>query len=155
MIGRTIRMTLPCLLVGAVLLVPCGSASGSNGNRPAVAAPSTPATEITATTARLSGNVYPYGTTTVHIEVGRDNHYGFSTPETTLLYAIAVRVSGSISGLAPATTYHFRLVATNAFGSTDGPDRSFTTLAGAPSPEAITVTPEPGGANRAELRMHH
>jgi len=33
-----------------------------------------------------------------------------------------------IGGLAPGTTYHYRLVATNATGSTDGPDQTFTTF---------------------------
>jgi len=36
--------------------------------------------------------------------------------------------SGAITGLAPATTYHFRAVATNGSQTTTGPDQSFTTL---------------------------
>ena len=42
-----------------------------------------------------------------------------------------------MTGLAPSTTYHFRLVAENGKGTTRGPDRSFTTLAapaGGPPP---------------------
>ena len=43
-----------------------------------------------------------------------------------------------LSGLAPATTYHFRVVAINAAGTTLGADRTFTTST-AP-PEAATGT---------------
>ena len=37
-------------------------------------------------------------------------------------------ISVQISGLAPQTTYHFRVVATNSKGTTVGNDESFTTL---------------------------
>src|SRR5581483_6725866 len=36
-------------------------------------------------------------------------------------------VSARLTSLAPATAYHFRLVATNGGGTTTGPDRTFTT----------------------------
>src|SRR5205085_396899 len=32
-----------------------------------------------------------------------------------------------ISGLQPGTTYHYRVVAENAEGTTEGPDKTFTT----------------------------
>ena len=32
-----------------------------------------------------------------------------------------------LSGLAPGTTYHFRVVATNGIGTTNGADQTFTT----------------------------
>jgi hypothetical protein len=38
-----------------------------------------------------------------------------------------VGVSQEISGLQPGTTYHYRVVAENAEGTTGGPDRTFTT----------------------------
>ena len=46
----------------------------------------------------------------------------------------------TIYGFAPATRYHFRVVATNSEGTRVGEDRSFTTLAsaGAPTPELLT-----------------
>jgi hypothetical protein len=40
-----------------------------------------------------------------------------------------VSVSGALSGLAPSTTYHYRLVATNADGTATGDDATFTTAA--------------------------
>ena len=47
-------------------------------------------------------------------------------------------VTADLSGLAPNTTYHFRLVAANASGSNDGQDRTFTTP-GPPSVDATSV----------------
>jgi hypothetical protein len=38
-----------------------------------------------------------------------------------------VAVSQNVQSLQPATTYHFRVVATNSLGTTDGPDQTFTT----------------------------
>jgi NHL repeat-containing protein len=38
-------------------------------------------------------------------------------------------VTQTATGLEPATVYHFRLIATNASGETQGPDRSFQTFA--------------------------
>jgi len=37
-------------------------------------------------------------------------------------------VSAELSGLIPGTTYHYRVVATNGLGVTDGPDSTFTTF---------------------------
>jgi hypothetical protein len=39
----------------------------------------------------------------------------------------AVTGSALVGGLAPATVYHYRVVATNTLGTVTGPDRSFTT----------------------------
>src|SRR4029450_8518564 len=39
-----------------------------------------------------------------------------------------VNVSRSLTRLKPRTTYHFRLVATNAAGTIVGSDRTFTTI---------------------------
>jgi hypothetical protein len=41
--------------------------------------------------------------------------------------ASAVAVSEAISGLAPGTTYHYRVLATNEVGETEGADQTFTT----------------------------
>jgi hypothetical protein len=50
----------------------------------------------------------------------------------------AVAVSASVTGLAANTTYHFRISATNAGGTSKGADQEFKTLANAPT---ITVCP--------------
>jgi sugar lactone lactonase YvrE len=57
------------------------------------------------------------------------SRYEFSTPVTNVaeehgkVAAVAV-----LSGLKPATEYHFRLVATDSHGTADGPDMTFTTF---------------------------
>lgn len=42
-------------------------------------------------------------------------------------------VSAALSGLEPGTTYHYRLVGTNADGTSYGADETFTTVAGTPT----------------------
>ncbi len=48
-------------------------------------------------------------------------------------------VSANASGLSPATSYHFRVVATNASGTDYGPDQTFTTIS-PPSAETLAAT---------------
>jgi hypothetical protein len=43
-------------------------------------------------------------------------------------------VAASLGNLSPATTYHFRVSATNANGTSTGSDQSFTTLTALPTP---------------------
>src|SRR5687768_13620968 len=106
------RMLLATLLVGA-----------------AVAAPTTgPATNITNTTATLTGTVtedaevyFQYGTTTA---------YGLTTPRQRVE---AGPVQAPVTNLTAETTYHYRLV---AVGEPAGNDQTFTTIAN-PQPPAI------------------
>jgi hypothetical protein len=73
--------------------------------------------------------------------------YDQSTPPQTLpADTTAHAVSASASGLVPNALYHVRLVATNATGTTFGPDQTFTTPAGpAPPPPTLgrTVNAKP------------
>ena len=47
-------------------------------------------------------------------------------------------VSAGISGLSPATTYHFRAEGTNISGTSYGTDSVFTTSSASPVPTVIT-----------------
>jgi hypothetical protein len=49
-------------------------------------------------------------------------------------------ISANIAGLAASTTYHFRIVATNAGGTTYGGDGTFTTLSST-GPPVVTTNP--------------
>ena len=60
------------------------------------------------------GTTTPYGSSSIHHDAGSG-----SKP---------VRVSVAVSGLQPDTTYHYRLVARNAAGPTNGADETFHTL---------------------------
>jgi Tol biopolymer transport system component len=91
--------------------------------------------DATATTATLMGRVTPNGqATTYRFEWGTTSSYGNSTPAQAAGAGIdSVQASASLSGLAPSTTYHFRLLATNASGTTEGGDHTFTTEAPQPA----------------------
>jgi len=92
------------------------------------------ATNITSSTAELSGTVYPGDApTTCYFEYGTTSSYGSTIPcaQSTGPGAASVAVSADLTGLSPNTTYYFTLVATNPAGGmtyTPGP-ASFTTLA--------------------------
>jgi hypothetical protein len=80
----------------------------------------------------LSATINPKGAkTTYHVEYGTTPAYGQSTPEVLpigfegdeTLHAVSVHVGGLQAG----TAYHFRFVATNPAGSTNGADTGFAT----------------------------
>jgi hypothetical protein len=84
------------------------------------------------TTATLQAQINPFGLdTTYHFDYGLDTSYGTSTPDAVISAAQGDQTaSADISGLTPNTTYHFRVVASNALGGpVDGPDQTFTTVA--------------------------
>jgi hypothetical protein len=64
---------------------------------------------------------------------------------------IYVYVLRHLSGLSPETTYHFRLLAENSVGTTEGPDQTFTTAA--PEP-ACTNAGLPGTAFLPDCRAY-
>jgi hypothetical protein len=111
----------------------------STSDLPAIG--STSATVLGPTSAELSAVVVSTGTsggTSVHFDYGTSTAYGARTPEGAPLGSGGGTATMSLAGLEPGTTYHFRAVATNAFGSTTGPDQSFTT-----SLPPATGTPTP------------
>jgi hypothetical protein len=82
---------------------------------------------------------FQYGTTTApdrdstaELSVGKGNK--------------ASRVSADLDTLAPSTTYRYRLIATNASGTSVSPGKTFTTLAEGQAPpggNAITIDADP------------
>ena len=97
------------------------------------------ASSVTGSTATLTGVVFPNKeTTTYHFEYGATAAYGSKTPAATAAGNSEKTVSASIAGLAPLTTYHFRLVADNPSGDpVAGADMTFTTTGAA---AAITIS---------------
>jgi hypothetical protein len=71
--------------------------------------------------------------TTWHFDYGTDSSYGSQTDNLDLSGAPPESgspvqpVTATITGLLPAATYHFRVAATNADGTTYGSDQTFTT----------------------------
>ena len=84
------------------------------------------------TTAVLGGYVDPNGwETTYHFEWGPTTSYGSSAPAgpepSVGSESEPAPVSAQLGGLEVGQTYHFRLVATNSAGTSDGPDQTFST----------------------------
>jgi hypothetical protein len=90
------------------------------------------------TSATVSGSVNPNGqATTYHFDYGTSTSYGSQAPAPPDPSAgsgsASQAVSASLTGLSPGTTYHHRLVATNASGTRYGSDQTFVTGASAGS----------------------
>jgi len=108
----------------------------------APAATTGPATAVTDRAATLSGSVNARGVpTNYHFEYGPTTAYGSNTPIADADSGrSAVAAAVTLGGLSPATTYHYRLVATNAGGVTTGIDQTFTT-ASPPAPTPSSTSP--------------
>ena len=100
------------------------------------------AADLTDHSARLIGTVQPgFAATSYHFEYGPTRGYGFSAAAGSLgADNTAHPVAADLAGLAPGTTYHFRIVATNAIGTTAGDDVSFSTP---PAPVAVAPPQKP------------
>lgn len=97
------------------------------------------ASNLSSSSATINGTVKPNSAnTTYYFEWGTTMAYGTRNP---LIPASAghgtsdVAVSANLSGLTPNTLYHYRLVAENSAGTTNGSDCTFTT------PCVFTVSP--------------
>lgn len=84
---------------------------------------------VRSNTATLTGRVNPRGAPTAyHFQYGLTTAYGHATPSVTLSAAAsAISVVDGIKSLRPATTYHYRVLASNRNGSSTGLDRTFHT----------------------------
>jgi len=96
--------------------------------------------QATQSTALLMADINPSGfSTSYRFEWGPTAAYGNSAPlelEPNIDKGTeAVRVAVKVSGLAPASTYHYRLVATSVIGTTKSSDRTLETLNSCGLPE--------------------
>jgi hypothetical protein len=88
------------------------------------------ASNLRLNTATGSGTVDKNGAAnaTVKIEYGKSKLYGSSITLPTVTATGAVSVSELITSLEPATTYHYRISATNSFGTTVSEDVTWEQL---------------------------
>jgi hypothetical protein len=94
-----------------------------------------PPTAVTETSATLNGVVDPNGVSTkYYFEYGTTVGYGKKTAEVSVGSGTAnLNESKAITGLTPDTTYHFRIVATNADGTAYGEGEVvYSSLGGGP-----------------------
>ena len=110
------------------------------------------AISISETGATLNGQVNPRGyATTYQFEYGTTTSYGTKVPATAESVGSGtsnVAVSKAISGLKGGTTYHYRVSAANAYGTTGGLDKTFTTL----KPPTV-ITEAAGGVKEHEATL--
>jgi hypothetical protein len=99
------------------------------------AATTVAATDLLTTSATLNGTVNAnLLSTTVTFEYGLTTSYGSTIAATPspVTGSTVTNVSANVTGLAPGVLYHFRVVAVNSLGTTNGSDLTLTTLGGAP-----------------------
>lgn len=117
------------------------------------------AVDVELGTATLLGTVNPFGKqTTYHFEYGTSTAYGQRSPldheDVAGLGRDPLSVHGYLGGLQPGTEYHYRLVAQNEDGRTEGADRTFVTDGAAAAPRYFEqVSPvDKGGSDVNGLR---
>ena len=124
----------------------------------------------TQTTATLNATVNPEGVETLEckFEWGTTESYGDTpVPCHPKPGSQAVAISSPLTGLTPGTTYHFRISARNASGSSVGQDMTFPTL---PNPPTVETRPassvalnaatlnaivDPNGGELGECRLEY
>jgi hypothetical protein len=131
---RALALLVPAVVVSAILVVAAGAVAASS---PTVrtGAHSHP----TDSSVALHGTVNPNGSaTTYFFQWGLTTAYGVNSVAHSAGHGTKpVSVSTTASDLIPGTTYHYRLVATNAAGTSVGADRVVIT-AGNPPPIVAT-----------------
>ncbi len=104
-----------------------------------------PASSLTQTAAELHASVNPNGASAeCSFEYGPTASYGTTVPCASApgSGSMPVAVSAEISALSPNTTYHYRITAANAGGTSYGSDLQFTTLGPPDFGRCIKLTPE-------------
>jgi hypothetical protein len=103
------------------------------------------ATAVQTDTATVSGTANPDDQSAfAYFQYGTSTAYGFTTPGSYVgsVYGDAPLTS-DLAGLAPNTTYHFRIVGVSAIGTNYGTDQTFTTAPSPTTPPPSPTTPPP------------
>ena len=157
------RSTWKAVVIAGALL--CAPATAAAAEKPVAGTGA--ATGIEPTTVVLNGFVTPKGAaTTYYFQYGTSSLYGSVTPAGTVAAGSGrAKVTAAVTGLAPVTTYHYRLVAQNSVGVARGGHRTFKTkpqplgfsFAATPNPVAaggaVTLTGVLSGTNGDDRRI--
>jgi hypothetical protein len=131
---RRSAIVIAAAIAVAALALPL--ASGAAGKAPVkLRAITGAALHVLGTSAQLTAVIDPNGIpATYYFQWGPTAAYGSQTPSTSVGNGTAkVKVGQSVVGLRPGTTYHFRVVATNAAGEVvQGRDKVFAAVTAAP-----------------------
>ncbi len=131
---RFLSVTAVAVCAAAVGLLAVSAAVGAAtaqalGSAPSVVEESS--LDVSSTSATLAAEINSGGAATVYrFEYGTSDAYGSSIPVAGGEIAAstsAAAVQAHPQGLQPDTTYHYRVVATNANGTVEGEDQTFTT----------------------------
>jgi len=138
------------LLSSLALTLPLAS-QAATGNGTGTAGPGKPlvstggVSHVTSTSAALGGTVNPRTlATTYYFQYGPTAAYGLQTAPGTLPAGTSAKVKVSLTASGILTGYHYRLVASNAAGTTDGHDKTFSAKKaknGFVLPQAFAPTP--------------
>jgi hypothetical protein len=133
-----------------------GASTGADGTfttagHPPSAVTTGPPDAVYKEQATLTGSIDPNGVaTTWAIQYGTTTAYGLQTfPQVLAAGTAAVPVAVTIKGIAPATLFHYRLVAYHGATVTYGADATFFTQPDHPPAAVLTTKTTPGSDSRA------
>jgi hypothetical protein len=132
----------PSVVVAVSVVLTLALASAAHAASPTVSTVS--ATSIGRTAATLRADVNPHGAATTYaFQYGTTTAYGAQTSARSAGSGTrATRVTFRLTGLTPGVRYHYRVIASNADGTSTGADRSFkTTLPPAKPPVVLGTAP--------------
>ncbi len=121
----------------------------------------TAAGEVKPRSATFNGTIDPEGIASeYHYEYGLENAYGSSTADIDAgSGSVVAEAPGPITGLVPNTTYHYRIVGTNASGEINGEDQTLTSEAAPPtvdgSPTFVSSITPTGARVHATVNPQH
>jgi hypothetical protein len=101
------------------------------------------AANVTFNSSTLNGVINPNGLSTIaQFEYGTTTSYGttITASQSPITGRSSVNVYANVTGLVPNTLYHYRVKATNSFGTTYGADITFTTLVVQTPPVVSTLS---------------
>src|SRR4051812_7159425 len=134
-----LRNRMVGVALAAVVFTPLAPAAAQAAGKPVVTTGA--AADVGQQTATLTGTVAPNGApTTYSFQYGPTKLYGAATAAAAT--TTKVHVTAPVGGLAPATTYHYRLVAQNSHGTAMGTDHVLKTQR-QPLGVTLVATPNP------------
>lgn len=131
-----------CLAFGAAPVLGDGPAPGGGGGaggfQQAVPLATLPASSVHSTFAIVRGGIPAYSeTVTVEFQYGPTTAYGqTSEPQQIPSTGVAAGIIGTLLGLTPSTTYHYRLAVITSTGTQYANDETLTTTA----PAAVSIS---------------